>query len=87
MSAKQQAYRQLFARVQDELPKTATRGQRGQAAKRAAELWRSGEQQMDVRSNPAGGGLIRTAIVIGLAYLGYRALKSQQQPAPEPEAK
>ena len=49
----------------------------------AAKNWHSG---MPVRSNPSGGGLVRTAIVIGLVYLGYRALK-KQQPASEAAAK
>jgi hypothetical protein len=32
---------------------------------------------LPVRDNP-GGGLLRTALIIGAVYLGYRALKGQQ---------
>lgn len=75
MSERQQAYRRLFARVQSELPRDATPRQRGEAARRAAAIWR-GRQ---VRSNPDGGGLMRLAIYGAVLYFAVKALQRQNQ--------
>lgn len=70
-------WNKFFAKIQHELPAGATPRQRGEAARRAAALWRAGK----TRSNPDSGDLLKYGLIVGAGYLGYRLLKQRSAAA------
>lgn len=66
------SYRSIWSAEQRKLPKHATPQERGEATRRAAEIYHGGGRE--VRRNP-GGGMLKLALIVGAAVvLGPRLL-------------
>lgn len=74
-------WREIFSKYQRELPRNATPQERGEATRRASREYH-GE-----RSNPSKGDATRVALVVGMAFVGYKLLQGLQAAKETPEQK